>query len=112
MQMEIIEREDGEIRVLSLVGRLDTNTTPDAEEQINSLLDAGVNKLLINFEKIEYVSSAGLRLLLATAKRLKGSTGDLRICCLNATVQEVFDISGFASILTVLPAEQDALDAF
>jgi len=110
--MEIIEREDGEIRVLSFVGRLDTNTTPDAEAQINTLLDTGVNKLLINFEKIDYVSSAGLRLLLATAKRLKGSAGDLRICCLNATVQEVFDISGFTSILSVTAAEQEALDAF
>ena len=110
--MEIIEREEGEVRVLSLVGRLDTNTTPDAEAQINSVLDSGTNKLLINFEKIDYVSSAGLRLLLATAKRLRGSAGELRITCLNETVQEVFDISGFASILTVLPTEQEALDAF
>jgi len=110
--MEILEREEGEVRVLSLVGRLDTNTTPDAESQINTLLDSGANKLLINFEKIDYVSSAGLRLLLATAKRMKGSAGDLRICCLNATVQEVFDISGFTSILSVSTAEQEALDAF
>ena len=110
--MEIIEREEGEVRVLSLVGRLDTNTTPGAETQINALLDSGANKLLINFEKIDYVSSAGLRLLLATAKRMKGSAGYLRICCLNPTVQEVFDISGFASILSVSVAERDALDAF
>lgn len=110
--MEIIEREEGEVRVVSLVGRLDTNTTPDAEAQINALLDSGANKLLINFEKIDYVSSAGLRLLLATAKRMKASAGGLRICCLNATVQEVFDISGFASILSVSAAEQEALDAF
>jgi len=110
--MEIIEREHDDIRVLNYVGRLDTNTTPDAETQINNLLESGASKLLINFERLDYVSSAGLRLLLATAKKLKASSGDLRLCCLNPTVQEVFDISGFTSILTVLPTEQEALDAF
>jgi len=106
--MEIIEREHGDIRVLNYVGRLDTNTTPDAEVQINGLLDSGASKLLINFQQLDYISSAGLRLLLATAKRLKASSGDLRICCLNQTVQEVFDISGFTSILSVSSTEQDA----
>lgn len=110
--MEIIEREHGDVRVLNYVGRLDTNTTPVAEIRINALLDDGAGKLLINFEKLDYISSAGLRLLLATAKRLKSTSGDLRVCCLNPTVQEVFDISGFASILSVAATEQEALDAF
>jgi len=110
--MEIIEREHGEIRVLNYVGRLDTNTTPQAEIQINGLLDSGARKFLINFERLDYISSAGLRLLLATAKKLKSTSGDLRICGLNSTVQEVFDISGFSSILSVTATEQEALDAF
>jgi len=110
--MEIIEREHGEIRVLNYVGRLDTNTTPQAETQINGLLDSGARKFLINFEQLDYISSAGLRLLLATAKKLKSTSGDLRICGLNPTVQEVFDISGFSSILSVTATEQEALDAF
>lgn len=110
--MEVIIRQAGEVRVLDVVGKLDTNTTPEAEIQINSLLDSGASKLLINFNKLDYISSAGLRLLLATAKRMKKEAGDLRICCLNPTVQEVFDISGFASILSVASAEQEALDAF
>ena len=110
--MEIIEREHGDVRVLNCVGRLDTNTTPGAETRINMLLDEGTVKLLINFEQLDYISSAGLRLLLATAKRMQSSSADLRICCLNPTVQEVFDISGFASILSVTATEQEALDAF
>jgi len=110
--MEIIQHEHGEIRVLNCVGRLDTNTTPQAENQINDLLESGASKFLINFEKLDYISSAGLRLLLATAKKLKSTSGDLRICCLNPTVQEVFDISGFSSILSVTATEQEALDAF
>ena len=110
--MEISIGESGDVRVLSFQGNLDTNTAPDAESEINALIDAGTQKLLINFEKLDYISSAGLRVLLATAKKLKPSGGDLKICCLNETVQEVFDISGFATILNVASSEEEALGAF
>jgi anti-sigma B factor antagonist len=110
--MDISISESDEVRVLSFQGNLDTNTAPEAESQINGLIDAGVLKLLVNFEKLDYISSAGLRVLLATAKKLKPSGGDLKICCLNPTVQEVFDISGFSTILNVAPSEEEALGAF
>lgn len=110
--MDITIIESGDVRVLSFQGNLDTNTAPDAETQINGLIDAGVQKFLVNFEKLDYISSAGLRVLLATAKKLKPSGGDLKICCLNPTVQEVFDISGFSTILSVTSSEEEALGAF
>ena len=110
--MEISVTESGDVRILSFQGNLDTNTSPQAESEINSLIDAGAQKLLVNFEKLDYISSAGLRILLATAKKLKASEGDLKICGLNETVQEVFDISGFATILSVTKAEDEALGAF
>jgi len=110
--MEISTSESGDVRVLSFQGNLDTNTSPDAESEINGLIDGGAQKLLVNFEKLDYISSAGLRVLLATAKKLKASGGDLKICCLNQTVQEVFDISGFATILSVASSEEEALGAF
>ena len=110
--MEISTSESGDVRVLSFQGNLDTNTSPDAESEINGLIDGGAQKLLVNFEKLDYISSAGLRVLLATAKKLKASGGDLKICCLNQTVQEVFDISGFATILSVTSSEEEALGAF
>ena len=110
--MEISVTESGDVRILSFQGNLDTNTAPQAESEINGLIDAGSQKLLINFEKLDYISSAGLRILLATAKKLKVSQGDLKICCLNETVQEVFDISGFATILSVSTTEKEALGAF
>ena len=78
----------------------------------STLIDAGAQKLLVNFENLDYISSAGLRILLATAKKLKASQGDLKICWLNETVQEVFDISGFATILSVSKTEEEALGAF
>ena len=110
--MEISTSESGDVRVLSFQGNLDTNTSPDAESEINGLIDGGAQKLLVNFEKLDYISSAGLRVLLATAKKLKASGGDLKICCLNQTVQEVFDISGFATILSVTSTEEEALGSF
>jgi len=110
--MEISVTESDDVRILSFQGNLDTNTSPQAESEINGLIDAGSQQLLINFEKLDYISSAGLRILLATAKKLKASQGDLKICCLNETVQEVFDISGFATILSVSKTEEDALGAF
>ena len=110
--MEISVTESGDVRILSFQGNLDTNTSAQAESEINSLIDAGAQKLLVNFEKLDYISSAGLRILLATAKKLKASEGDLKICGLNETVQEVFDISGFATILSVTKTEDEALGAF
>jgi len=107
--MEITVRDEGDVKVVMLQGKLDTNTTPATESEINALLDAGASKLVINFEQLDYISSTGLRLLLATAKRLKGSGGDLKVCSLNEMASEVFEISGFSSILNVFATEQDAL---
>ena len=107
--MDITIRDEGDIKVVMLNGKLDTNTTPAAESEINALIEAGASKLLINFEQLSYISSSGLRLLLATAKRLKVEGGDLQVCSLNEMATEVFEISGFSTILKVFPNEQAAL---
>lgn len=109
--MEITVRDEGDTKIVMLNGKLDTNTTPTAEGEINTLLDSGASKLLINFEQLSYISSSGLRLLLATAKKLKASGGDLKVCALNEMATEVFEVSGFTSILNVFASEQDALSA-
>jgi len=110
--MEVTVKEVNEVSVLSFEGNLDTNTAPQAQEQIDQLIDGGSSRILINFNELNYISSAGLRVLLATAKKLKATSGDLKICGLNQTVQEVFDISGFSSILSVVATEEDALGGF
>ena len=109
--MEITVRDEGDTKVVMLSGKMDTNTTPAAEDEINALLDAGASKVLINFDQLRYISSSGLRLLLALAKRLKGSGGDLKVCALNEMATEVFEVSGFGSILNVFASEADALGA-
>ena len=110
--MKIETRESQGIQIIAFEGNLDTNTSPEAESKINELINAGKQKLLVNFEQLNFISSAGLRVLLATVKKLNASSGDLRICALNATVQEVFDISGFVTILSVKSTEEEALSSF
>jgi len=110
--MKIETRESQGIQIIAFEGNLDTNTSPEAESVINELIDAGKQKILVNFEQLNFISSAGLRVLLATVKKLNASNGELRICSLNATVQEVFDISGFVTILNVKNTEEEALSSF
>lgn len=108
--MEITVTDAGGVKVIRIEGHLDTQTSPDAQTQLTQLIDQGATKLVVNFEKLDYISSAGLRILLTVAKRLKGDSGELRICSLNGVVQEVFDISGFTTILAVTKTEPEALD--
>jgi anti-sigma B factor antagonist len=100
------------VSVVRLEGNLDTNTSTDAQGSLNQLIDGGASKVLVNFASVDFVSSAGLRILLATAKKLSGSGGNLRISNLNETVSEVFEISGFSTILDVFGSEEEALRGF
>ncbi len=110
--MEITTRDVGKVKVVAMDGELDTNTAPDAMACFNELLEAGAQKVLVNFEKLEYTSSAGLRILLEIGQRLEASEGELRVCSLNETVDEVFDMSGFSTLLKVFKTEEEALASF
>ncbi len=111
--MKVTTREANDVKIADFEGNLDTNTAPDAESQLSTLLKQGATKILVNFEKLDYVSSAGLRVLLTTAKKLQSvSNGGLRICGLNETVDEIFDISGFSTIFNVFGTEAEALEGF
>ena len=110
--MEITQRELNDIIILQIEGDLETNTAPDAENFIAGLLEQKKMKILINCEKLDYISSAGLRVLLGTAKQLEAYNGEMRVCSLNETVQEIFDISGFGTILSVFATENEAVSGF
>ena len=108
-----IESKDSEtITEVHFSGNMDTNTAPGAQGELNALIEAGKIQLVINFEALNFISSAGLRVLLATAKRLKRENGGMAICHLNETVQEVFDISGFISIFNVFQSQEEAANFF
>ena len=99
--MDIAIKDVGDVKVVQFTGHLDTNTSQQAEVSLNDLLGNQAKKILIDFEKLDYISSSGLRVLLSTAKQLKTVEGQLRLCGLNETVKDIFDMSGFSTILNV-----------
>lgn len=107
--MEIVIREMGDIRVVDIIGRIDTGTSPAAETAISSLLEGGNSKIVINLVQTEWLSSSGLRVLLVAAKKLSAMKGKLKICQPNEVVKEILDISGFSTILDVRASEAEAL---
>lgn len=84
---------------ITLEGRLDTTTAPLFEEELKSSLD-GVTELILDFSRLDYVSSAGLRVILAAQKTM-ARQGDMKLVGVNDDIMEVFDITGFSDILTI-----------
>ncbi len=109
MAIDIQQEEVDGTRILSLGGRLDTETSADVELTLQDLLAAGERNFLIDMSGIGYVSSAGLRVLLATAKQLEGGKGSLRLCSLNTSVKQVFDVAGFSKLFSIFPNREVAL---
>ena len=112
MALEVNVNKIKDIVVVSLTGNLDTNTAPVSELEINKWLEKGADKMIINLEKTKYVSSAGLRIFLATAKKITANQGALKLCSVNEVVKEILDISGFSTILDVRSSEKEAIAAF
>lgn len=108
--MEINTKKKDNVLVISLKGRLDAVTAPDFDKKLESLLSEGENALIINFSELEYISSAGLRSILVSAKQLKANGGRMLLAELRGPVKEVFEISGFYSIFQIFEAEADALN--
>lgn len=109
--LEIQTHDEGGARVLALSGHLDTKTAKGAEDAFEAAIAAGLTRLCVDFAKLEYISSVGLRVLLATMKKLKKAGGKLHLAAMNPTVKEVFDISGFSNIFSIFPTRAEALAA-
>jgi anti-anti-sigma factor len=87
--------------------RIDSSNAKSFEEKANALVDANPGNVVIDFSELDYISSAGLRVVLTTAKRVKAAGGELTLSGVRDNVREVFDVSGFASIFGM----HDTLDA-
>ena len=85
--------------VLTLEGRLDTVTAPEMESVVVEILP-GLTELILDFEKLEYISSAGLRVLLSAQKAMNRQ-GKMKLCHVNETIMEIFEVTGFSDILTI-----------
>ena len=85
--------------VLFLSGRLDTTTAPELEKELKASLD-GVSALTLDFENLEYISSAGLRVLLSAQKTMN-KQGEMTLVHVNETIKEIFEVTGFSDILNI-----------
>lgn len=97
--MQIDQLKEGSTLTMKVSGRLDTMTAPQLESEITGHLD-GITEFIMDFTDPEYISSAGLRVLLVTSKMMKGK-GRFVIRNINETVREIFEVTGFLDILTV-----------
>ena len=97
--MTIEKAINGSAAVLKINGMLDTETAPELEVLLDSGL-TGIDDLVLDFEALEYVSSAGLRVILKAQKLMNGA-GKMKIIHVNESVMEIFEITGFTSILTI-----------
>ena len=96
--MKINKNLNGTALTIELEGRLDTTTAPELEKALNAL--GSVNELTLDFGKLEYISSAGLRVLLA-AHKIMSRKGGMKVTNVNEIVNEVFEVTGFSDILTI-----------
>lgn len=97
--MTINKSLNGDALTLALEGRLDTTTAPDLEKALKESLD-GVNALTLDLAKLDYISSAGLRVLLSAHKTMS-ARGGMKVANVNEMVMEVFEVTGFSDILTL-----------
>ena len=97
--MTIEKQLNGEVATLIIAGRLDTQTAPELEKELDSVV-SGLKELIFDMKGLEYVSSAGLRVILK-AQKIMNAQGSMKLTGVNDNIMEVFDITGFLDILTI-----------
>ena len=107
MNVEHEIRED--IDIVFLNGRIVAQSAPGVNQEVVTILDGGRNKMLIDFKSLDYISSAGLRVLITIAKKLKASQGRLVLCNLDEKINKIFDVSGFTAIFDIRITQEEAL---
>ena len=108
--MECKESKINDISILEISGRLDATNSSTLEEQIISSINNGNQKFVADLSDLEYISSAGLRVFLAVAKKLS-NIGHIHLCCMQTQVKEVFEMSGFTAIFKLYDSKEEAINA-
>ncbi len=107
--MEIVEERKDDINVFKIKGKLDSSTSPEFEEKIAEASRNGACKMIFDFGELEYISSAGLRVVLKASKNMKRIDGSVVLCSMQDYVKEVFEIAGFDTFLPIVPSFEDAV---
>lgn len=107
--MDITIDKEGQASIVDMNGNFDIASSVPFDEQLTALIDAGEKRILLDFSHVSFIASTGLRMLLKTAQRVKDEGGLLHLCCTNETVQEVFAMTGFDTILSIFGTREQAL---
>jgi anti-sigma B factor antagonist len=110
--MEIIGKKIGSVSIVSLGGRLDAYASSELEQKLNALVEADEVCLVVSLEKLDYISSSGLRVLLASLKNVRKREGDIKLACMKPYIKEVFDAAGFSQLFSIYDLEDVAIQAF
>ena len=108
--MEISQKEEKGIVSIAIKGRMDADSSPDAEKVVKEALGAEANRLLFDLGELEYLSSAGLRVLLSAAKEMRRREGKIVLCSLNEFVKEIFEVSGFQSLIPIVDSVESGIE--
>ena len=107
--MEITQKEENGILFFTIVGRLDADSSPEAEKVVHDALEGQTTRVLFDLASLEYLSSAGLRAILSASKEIKSREGKMMLAGLAQYVYEIFEISGFTSLIPIKETVVEAL---
>ncbi|HHT9110878.1 MAG TPA: STAS domain-containing protein [Candidatus Brocadiaceae bacterium] len=110
--MKISEENWGSFVILDIDGQLNAITCNELEKRLNTLIDQGEKQFLLNFTGLDYISSAGLRVLLVAAKKLKAGNGKIVLASLKGQVRKVFDAAGFSALFHMFDTCEEAMQNF
>ena len=110
--MEFRSRFENQIAIITIAGRLDGVTAPECEKQMRELLSGDTSQVIVDFGKLDYISSAGLRSILLIAKLINEKQGQLSLANVEGNVRSVFDMSGFSNIFKIAESVDLALAGF
>ncbi|MBW2187847.1 MAG: STAS domain-containing protein [Deltaproteobacteria bacterium] len=108
--MDFNNTKMGDYYVVDVAGRLDATTSSEFEQQCDIWMEAEEYQILIDMSAVEYISSAGLRGILTSAKKIKGKAGNIRFCGLQGMVADVFKMSGFAAMFQIFDSKEQAIN--
>jgi anti-sigma B factor antagonist len=108
--MEIIQKEENGIVFLAIKGRLDADSSAEAEKVVKNVFKGQTTKVLFDLQSLEYLSSAGLRVLLGAAKEMRRRDGKIVLCDLNEFVKEIFEVSGFQSLIPITDSVKSGIE--
>ncbi len=111
MDIEVAEERNAEVLVLSPIGRLDSGNVRSFESVVMDHVSSGERRVVVDFSRLDFISSAGMRVLLIAAKALKAGEGTFVLCSMKEHIEEVFKISGFSQIIPIKDSREAALAA-